>query len=372
MAINASLRTWLTTRCQSLGSQLLATPNQPYEEGSYFVTKFLEGATTAYNSGGEGELERFQKCIIQTAKVKGLALSSDEDQSLAFRLMELAQRAKDNAKKLLVGLRVPQTLMAAKRYQGSALPDERPPTDEVIPEPRGPLPEGDPLAQDCLNSGGTWDSTGGTCIISGPTAEEICAATGGTWDLATTSCIPAGGGGGGDVRSIGPLDFPRVHREALGYGYWALDLSAPGAEGGVLGVLDAMHVNLYASGCGAGAGECAELAPGPAPDATSSSALVWVTQHRAAGAAIIALVSADGKALFTSTNDVRVASDITNANAAAAVLFEPSGGWGADSSSKTALYVGLGVAGAAVIAGGAWYLTRKKPITPNRRRRRRR
>jgi hypothetical protein len=241
-----------------------------------------------------------------------------------------------------------------------------------------PIPPADPAAT-CASQGGVWNHASLVCgpappVIDAQTAEQACASSGGTWDPATTSCIPAGGGEAAVlVADTRTLDYPRVHREALGYGYWALDIPS-GGESTVLATLGAMQVVPVASGPVGGVSFVELAVATPTADPSAVNAGGWVSAQRAAGLAIVGSIGSDGKPLLCATDDVSVASRITEGNASAAVIFEPSGGWAAGMSpgTKTALYVALGVGGAAAIAGGAYYLTRKKRVTPNPRRRRRR
>ena len=357
MAVNATLRAWLDGLCQSLASKLRTNPAEPYDEASVFVAKFVEGAVWAYKAGGDAELASFGDCPLAYAKQHlGLVLSAEDETSLYFRLSELSQRAKTKAAPTWIPRKSTTTSKSPATRSGVTstsfkrptvpvinLPEVTPPS-EPTPMPLGPMPEE-------------------------MTPEQACVVSGGAWDPATTSCVSASVDQGPSMEErVGPLDFPRVHRSALGYGYWALDIP-PEAESVALATLDVFGA-VPASGPVAGVPFVA-LTPSIGADAPSARA--WVEMQRSAGLGVIATIVAQ-QALMAATADVSVASALTNENDAAAVMFEPSGGWTLpDETSKTVLYVALGAAGVAVIAGGAYFLTRKpKPRIPNRRRRRRR
>ena len=344
---------WFETMAIQLGASAATNTVPVFQEGSPWVTSYRALSFDAMAHGGDAQLTAVEDALVEAYRVRVPSHNYPNvtpDEMYAW-VRHLGVNARSGAGQA--------TASHAARTV-------------VTPVSRGKAPPTVPFAP--FVPPVVTDGKGQPAIATIDMA-AACADSGGTWDAATTSCVPAGSAiTDGGTSQLGPMDYPRVHREALGHGYWALDLSPTGAEGVVLGVLDSMHVILYPGGCDPilEGMECVELGIGPAPDAMSSSALVWVTQHRSAGASIIILVSADGKALLTSTNDVSRASDITNASDKAAVLFEPSGGWGVSSTGKIALYVSLGVAGVAVLVGGAYYLTRKPKRVANPRRGRRR
>jgi hypothetical protein len=180
----------------------------------------------------------------------------------------------------------------------------------------------------------------------------------------------------GYIAPAGLPTYQRVPRSALGYSYWAIDISDPVMEQAAVGLLGGMHLTLSSrTGTPIPDGmECAQLQPGPPASADASNALAWVDHKRAAGVAVLLVVATDGRVLMTATGDVSKASQITNATENAAVMFEPSGGWSSPGAvaAKAGLYVALGIGGVALLGGLVYLATRKPSRTPNRSRRHRR
>jgi hypothetical protein len=361
--------TWLGQRCIALATQAVATPSQPYTDGSYFVTQYANAAPVAYKLGGDARVASFNQCIIGKATVRGMP-ASDVD-ALGMRLFELGERYKAGTP---MTISRPTAVTKSSTYRGSLPPIV--PLPPVIPPKGVKRPTTDP-AESCSKGGGIWDPVSKVC---GPavtpdtrTPEQVCFDSGGTWDLATTSCIPAGGTlmvDDGTVPYAGALNYPRVHREALGYGYWALDIP-PEADATAMAALDLLAVRVT-TGPVEGLAWVALQAPDPGAGSALVNAGEWVRSQRAAGLAVIGTLFGTD-AIMVGTNEIAVASQVTGQSDQAAVMFEPSGGWiGPGAAGKTALYIGLGVAGVAVLAGGAYYLSRKPKRIANPRRGRRR
>jgi hypothetical protein len=339
--------TWIGQKCVALATQAVQTPDQPYTDGSYFVQQYALAAPIVYKAGGDAKITYFNECIVSKAVSNGM--SQPNADALGMRLSELGQRYKMGGPTRTAAR---STTLMSRAGAGPIVSLRTPPKAPPIQIP------------------GTKGS-GGAAATPEVSAADACAQTGGIWDVSTTSCLPATRLDE-QLTTTGQMDFPRVRRSALGYDYFALDIP-PESEPAALAALSA----FWLSGPGPGSVPGVEFwTLGIEGSVGSVPATDWIGAQRAAGLGIVGVIGTGAQ--ICATNDVSVASSLTLANEAGAVLFEPSAGWTAPGAgaSKTTMYVVAGVAGAAVIGGLVWYGSRKQKITKNpryrtRRRRRR-